>query len=130
MNVRRFNRLRAMTLLTFLLLSGGCASTGGAGSGPQVTLPITINANLIPPASNLTIYLVPSSGIEHNLGTILGSGRHSLTYRGLPPSGTYRLVARADNRQMSSNLIQLDANVKAIDWDLQRNYVQLAIQEQ
>jgi hypothetical protein len=116
-----------MTLGTLMIVLGGCA-TGGV-SGPQVQLPVQINSNLIPPASNLTIYLVPSSGIEHQLGTILGSGRHSLIYRGLPPSGTYRLVARADTRQMSSNLVQLDANVKAISWDLQRNYLELTIAE-
>lgn len=127
MNVGRQGTLGAALLLTVLLVLGGCASRGP--TGPQVILPVRVNSNLIPPASNLTIYLVPQSGIEHNLGTVLGSGRHSLTYRGLPPSGTYRLVARADSRQMYSDLVQLDANVKAIDWDLQRNYVQLTIQE-
>jgi hypothetical protein len=30
---------------------------------------------------------------------------------------------------MYSDLIQLDANVKAISWDLQRNYLELSIQE-
>ena len=128
MNVRRSTPLKSVLILTFILFLGGCATTPGV-SGPQIQMPIRVNANLIPPASNLTIYLVPMSGIEHNLGTILGSGRHDLTYRGLPPSGTYRLVARADSRQMYSDLVQLDANVKAIEWDLQRNYIQLTIQE-
>lgn len=120
-------RMQAVLFLAFILLLGGCASRGM--SGPQVEMAIRVNSNLIPPASNLTFYLVPSSGIEHSLGTVVGSGRHHLTYRGLQPSGTYQLVARADNRQMGSNLFQLDANVKAIDWDLQRNYVELTIQE-
>jgi hypothetical protein len=126
MRVTRSLKIR-MTLVALLVVIGGCATRGL--SGPQVELPVQINSNLIPPASNLTIFLVPSSGIEYQLGTILGSGRHSLIYRGLPPSGTYRLVARADTRQMYSDLIQLDANVKAISWDLQRNYLELSIQE-
>jgi hypothetical protein len=118
---------RHMTLVALLVVIAGCATRGV--SGPQVELPVQINSNLIPPASNLTIYLVPASGIEHRLGTIVGSGQHSLVYRGLPFSGTYRLVARADTRSMASDLIQLDGNVKAISWDLQRNYIDLVIQE-
>ena len=112
--------------IMFALLLGGCASVGT--SGPQIELPITINNNLIPPAS-VTVFLVPSSGIEHNLGTIIGSGRHTVYFRGLPPSGDYQLAIRADTRTMTSNIIVLDRNVKAIAWDLQRNYLELALHE-
>jgi len=118
-----------MALLALVLALGACATSGGRSGSPQVTLPITVNSNLTPPANNLTIYLVPQSGTERNLGTIIGSGFHQLTFRGLPPSGTYRLLGRTDTRQMYSDLVQLDANVKAINWDLQRNYIQLTIQE-
>ena len=116
-----------LRMILFAVLLSGCASVSGT-SGPQIELPININNNLIPPSS-LSVYLVPRSGIEHNLGTIIGSGRHTVYYRGLPPSGDYQLAVRADTRAMMSNVIVLDKNVKAIDWDLQRNYLQLSIQE-
>jgi hypothetical protein len=119
-------KLRIATFLTLIVLAG-CAS-GGGHAGPQVSMPISIDNNLIPPAS-LTIYLVPQSGIERNLGTVVGSGHHVLHYRGLPLSGTYQLYARADNRAMASNPIVLDENVTAIDWDLRRNYINLTVRE-
>ena len=46
MSARRSTKITAGFLALTLLLSG-CASGGGV-SGPQVTLPITINSNLIP----------------------------------------------------------------------------------
>jgi len=113
--------------IIFALLLGGCASAGT--SGPQIEVPITINNNLIPPGS-VTVYLVPSSGIEHNLGTIIGSGRHTVYFRGLPPSGNYQLAVRSDVNAVTSNIIVLDRNVKAIAWDLQRNFLQLTLHEQ
>ena len=93
-------------------------------SGPQIDLSIRVNNNLIPPTS-LTIYLVPRAGIERNLGSIVGSGRHTLNYRGLRLSGEYQLVARTSrDTSMGSPIMVLD-NVTGIDWDLQRNYVTL-----
>lgn len=115
-----------LRMMLFVLVLSGCASAGTFG--PQIELPIYINNNLIPPSS-VTVYLIPASGIEHNLGTIIGSGRHTVYYRGLPPSGDYQLAVRADTRVMTSNIILLDRNVSAIDWDLQRNYLQLSIHE-
>lgn len=75
----------------------------------------------------MEIYLVPRAGIEHNLGTLVGSGRHTLRYRGLPLSGEYQLVARgSSNRALGSPILVLD-NVTGINWDLQRNYIDLTI---
>ncbi|MGQ0815345.1 MAG: hypothetical protein ACT4O1_12955 [Gemmatimonadota bacterium] len=118
-------KLGGVVLISLLL--GSCASAGT--SGPQVQLPIRINNNLIPPSS-LTIFLVPASGIEHNLGDVIGSGQHQLMFRGLPPSGEYQLVARrSDGRAMASRVIVLDQNVTAIHWDLQQNFLELTIAE-
>lgn len=115
---------RFIPLFFVLLLVAGCAGKGV--SGPQIQLPVRVNNNLIPPAT-VTVYLVPQSGIEHNLGTLVGSGQHTLIYRGLPLSGTYMLVARADTRGMQSNPIVLDHNVSSINWDLRRNYLQITV---
>jgi hypothetical protein len=110
-----------------LIASAACASGGsqpGTG-GTQGQLDIRINNNLIPPRT-LTIYLVPRSGIEQNLGDILGSGMKSVSYRGLALKGEYQLVARVvgAERAIFSNIVVLD-KVRLIDWDLQRNFVEI-----
>lgn len=113
----------------FLIAIGaaGCASApadnGTQDSPVQGQLDFHIRNNLIPPAT-ITIYLVPRSGVERELGTIFGSGEQTLRYRGLPLQGEYQLEARADTRSLTSPILVL-TKVLGVDWDLQRNYVQV-----
>ena len=110
-----------------LVATAACASGGAqpATGGTQGQLDIRINNNLIPPRT-LTIYLVPRSGIEQNLGDIFGSGMKSVSYRGLALKGEYQLVARVVGAEVAvfSNIVVLD-KVRLIDWDLQRNFVDI-----
>lgn len=119
-------RLRLLVLV-ISLISGACATRGEPGSQSDVT--VLINNNLIPPAS-LTIYLVPRAGIERNLGNLVGSGRHTLHYRGFPLGGEYQLIARTTgDRAFGSPVMVLD-NVSRIDWDLQRNFVDITYRDE
>lgn len=109
-----------------LALISGCA-TGqneegtAAGAGAE-TLDIRVSNNLVPPVL-LTITLVPTSGVERNLGDAFPSRVSSFRYAGLAPRGQYRLVGRStDNRSMSSDILVLDG-VRAIEWNLQSNRV-------
>lgn len=106
-----------------LLLLGACATAQeGGNAGPSETLDIRVNNNLVPPML-LTISLVPSSGVERNLGEAFSSRVTDFRYNGLAPRGQYRLLARAaNNRAMASDYIVLDG-VQAIEWSLQTNRV-------
>ena len=119
-------KLRNLTAGVVLLAAAACASGGGAQTGgTQGQLDIRINNNLIPPRT-LTIYLVPRSGMEKNLGDLIGSGIRTVSYRGLALQGEYQLVARVvgAERAVFSNIVVLD-KVRLIDWDLQRNFVEI-----
>jgi hypothetical protein len=122
-------KLRDLTAAFVLIATAACASGSGGGqttgTGTQRQLDIRINNNLIPPRT-LTIYLVPRSGIEQNLGDLIGSGVRTLSYRGLALQGEYQLVARVvgAERAVFSNIIVMD-KVRLIDWDLQRNFVEI-----
>jgi hypothetical protein len=106
-----------------VVLLGACASSqAGSAGGAQETLDIRVNNNLVPPML-LTISLVPSSGVERNLGEAFSSRVTDFRYNGLAPRGQYRLLARAaNNRAMASDYIVLDG-VQAIEWSLQTNRV-------
>lgn len=107
-----------------LLAVAACATAGAEGDGAQAQLEIRIDNNLIPPAS-LDVYLVPRSGIERNLGNVIGSGVQRLYYRGLPLKGEYRIVARTPgNATLASPILVLDG-VTGIQWDLQRNFIEI-----
>lgn len=105
-----------------LLLLSACASAPAGSEGPTETLDIRVNNNLVPPML-LSISLVPSSGVERNLGEAFSSRVTDFRYNGLAPRGQYRLLARAaNNRAMASDYIVLDG-VQAIEWSLQTNRV-------
>lgn len=105
-----------------VLLLGACASAPAGSQGPAETLDIRVNNNLVPPVL-LSISLVPSSGVERNLGEAFSSRVTDFRYNGLAPRGQYRLLARAaNNRAMASDYIVLDG-VQAIEWSLQTNRV-------
>ena len=125
-------KIRNLMAALILTATAACASSGGqpAAGGTQGQLDIRINNNLIPPRT-LTIYLVPRSGIEQNLGDILGSGMKTVSYRGLALKGEYQLVARVVGAEVAvfSNIVVLD-KVRLIDWDLQRNFVEIRAVEE
>jgi hypothetical protein len=105
-----------------ILLVSACASAPAGSQGPTETLDIRVNNNLVPPML-LSIALVPSSGVERNLGEAFSSRVTDFRYNGLAPRGQYRLLARAaNNRAMASDYIVLDG-VQAIEWSLQTNRV-------
>ena len=106
-----------------MLAVTACATA--QNSGTQRQLEVRILNNLIPPHT-MTVYLVPRSGIEYNLGDVIGSGTHVLRYRGLGLQGEYQLLARitGSNRAVASNILVMD-RVRSIEWDLQRNYVEV-----
>jgi hypothetical protein len=109
-----------------VIVLSACASSQAdepaEAGGTAETLDIRIQNNLIPPV-NLNISLVPTSGVERNLGDAFPSRVSSFRYSGLAPRGQYRLVGRAaDNRYMASDILVLDG-VRAIEWNLQSNRV-------
>ena len=115
--------MKKIVFTAALLLLGACATAQeGGNAGPSETLDIRVNNNLVPPML-LTISLVPSSGVERNLGEAFSSRVTDFRYNGLAPRGQYRLLARAaNNRAMASDYIVLDG-VQAIEWSLQTNRV-------
>jgi hypothetical protein len=118
--------MKKLILSAALLLVTACASgpreEAPANGGGSETLDIRVNNNLVPPTI-LTISLVPSSGVERNLGEAFSSRISNFRYNGLAPRGQYRLVGRAaNNRSMASDILVLDG-VRAIEWSLQTNRV-------
>jgi hypothetical protein len=117
--------MRKLFFSAALLLVTACAS-GPRSEAPAEssgeTLDIRVNNNLVPPTI-LTISLVPTSGVERNLGEAWSSRVSNFRYSGLAPRGQYRLYGRAaNNRQMASEILVLDG-VRAIEWNLQSNRV-------
>jgi hypothetical protein len=115
---RRRTRLVVAGAALFL---AACAS---APAGAARTVNIVIENNLIP-GGTVTVYLVPQAGIERLLGTVTSSGRQNLTYRGLPPVGEHRLVARTTSgRSIISNTFVMDG-VLGLEWSLASNFVRV-----
>jgi hypothetical protein len=113
--------LKHAALLTGALLVASCASTH---TGPQTSVDVHIDNNLIPP-SMITVYFVPEAGIERMIGTVVPGTRKILQYKGLRPVGEYRLVARlTNNSNVVSNVIVMD-NVAVLEWSLATNYLQV-----
>lgn len=117
--------MKKLLLAVTLLLVTACASTPRSEGSEQEggeTLDIRVNNNLVPPTI-LTISLVPTSGVERNLGEAWSSRVSNFRYSGLAPRGQYRLYGRAsNNRSMASEIVVLDG-VRAIEWNLQSNRV-------
>ena len=114
--------MKKLIMTAAVLLLGACASSQAGTEGPAETLDIRVDNNLVPPVM-LTIMLVPSSGVERNLGEAFSSRVTDFRYNGLAPRGQYRLLARStDNRAMASDYIVLDG-VQAIEWSLRTNRV-------
>lgn len=110
-----------------MLAAAACASSNRGESLPQGStvkgdLNINIRNNLIPPGA-VYVYLVPNGGIERDLGTVM-SGNRTVQYRGMPLKGTYQLVARTGSRTIASPILVL-TNVQEIEWDLERNFLQI-----
>ena len=113
--------LKHAVLLTAASISVNCASTQ---SGPQSSVDVHIDNNLIPP-SMITVYFVPEAGIERMIGTVVPGTKKILQYKGLRPVGEYRLVARlTNNSNVVSNVIVMD-NVAVLEWSLATNYLQV-----
>src|SRR5262245_45152769 len=111
---------RWMHLATISVLAA-CAS---AAPQPGNSVTIVIENNLIPPGP-VTVYLVPRSGIERMLGTAHSSQRSNLVYRGLPPVGEHRLVARTlAGQNIVSTIFNMDG-VLGLEWSLASNFVRV-----
>jgi hypothetical protein len=116
------NAIFAAALVFMSACATGQTDESAPAGGTAETLDIRIQNNLIPPV-NLRISLVPTSGVERNLGDAFPSRVSSFRYNGLAPRGQYRLVGRAtDDRYMASDILVLDG-VRAIEWNLQSNRV-------
>ena len=118
--------MKKLIFSAMLLLTTACASglnqEAPADGSTSETLDIRVNNNLVPPTI-LAISLVPTSGVERNLGEAFSSRVSTFRYNGLAPRGQYRLVGRtSNNRTMASDILVLDG-VRAIEWSLQTNRV-------
>ena len=123
--------LRGVTVLSVFAVLGGCASTGKTGEDTREgsvlpankgDLTIDVRNNLIPPTP-VYIYLVPSSGIERDMGQIF-SGDRVVKYRGMPLQGAFQLIAKGSERSVASPVIVL-TKVQELTWDLERNFIQI-----
>ena len=113
--------MRRMIATLAAVLAGACAT---AQPGAQSVVNIVVENNTIP-SSPVTVYLVPTSGIERMLGTATSSRTTSLEYRGLPAVGTHYLVARpVSGRNIVSNTFLMDG-VQALEWSLASNFVRI-----
>lgn len=121
-------RRYTVLLLTLMLGTAACSHTGKGGEdtspapSAQGDLEIMVHNNLIPPGP-VYVYLVPSAGIERDLGTVYG-GNQVVRYRGLALKGSYQLVARTGSRTIASPVLVL-TKVAGLDWDLERNRIQV-----
>jgi hypothetical protein len=119
--MKRWMQLATMQIATMSVLLAGCATSA---PGPGASVAIVIENNLIPPGP-VTVYLVPRSGIERLLGTAHSSQRSNLVYRGLPPVGEHRLVARTLRGQnILSSTFVMDG-VLGLEWSLATNFVRI-----
>ena len=119
-------KIFSLILLAMLPLAacahGEAETNTGTGATTQGQLDLDVTNNLIPPGP-VYVYLVPSSGIERDLGTVFG-GTHRLTYRGFPLRGNYQFVARSGSRTVASPVMVL-TNVLTMRWDLERNRIEV-----
>ncbi|HUP89955.1 MAG TPA: hypothetical protein VM100_11405 [Longimicrobiales bacterium] len=123
----RQNKVFGLFLMA-ILATAACAhesadtSTQANVQSQPGQLDIDVTNNLIPPGP-VYVYLVPSSGIERDLGTVFG-GTHRVTYRGFPLRGNYQFVARSGSRTIASTVLVL-TNVLGLRWDLERNRIEV-----
>lgn len=118
--------MRVRALAGWLILAA-CALFSACASSPEgrrTAVLIDIVNDLIP-GSTITVYLVPETGIERMLGTVIPSSRQQLRYQGLPPVGEHRLMARTTGgARIMSNTLVMDG-VTGLEWNVASNLVRV-----
>jgi hypothetical protein len=117
----RVRALAGCLTLTACALFSACASSA---EGRRTAVVIDVVNDMIP-GSTITVYLVPQTGIERMLGTVIPGSRQELRYQGLPPVGEHRLMARTTGgARIVSNTIIMDG-VSGLEWSLASNLVRV-----
>jgi hypothetical protein len=117
--------MRVRALAGWLILTAGLLSACASSPEGRRTAVVIDVVNDMIPGSTITVYLVPQTGIERMLGTVIPSGRQQLRYQGLPPVGEHRLMARTTSgARIVSNTLVMDG-VTGLEWNLASNLVRI-----
>jgi hypothetical protein len=116
---------RFLLAFAMILVAGACASASGGGqagaageSQPGVSIMIENTGTL---SSDLTVYVVGSSGTRQLLGSVAPNRNATLQYRGPMVGGQYRLLGRPNGgRDILSNPFNF-GGATTIRWNIQSN---------
>lgn len=121
--MKNLNWLRSLLAFVLVLAGGACAGTRGQanGTGNEADVVTVQVENTGLPPSDITVYMVSSSGGRTLLGNVPPNRTETLRYRGSTLGGQYRLLARpTGGRDVASNPFILNEG-STIRWNLQSN---------
>lgn len=121
--MKNLDWLRSLLAFVLVLAAGACAGTRGQpnGTGNEADMVTVQVENTSVPASDITVYMVSSSGGRSLLGSVPPNRTQTLRYRGSTVGGQYRLLARpTGGREIASNPFILNEGA-TIRWNLQSN---------
>jgi len=115
---------RALLALVLLLVAAACASgrggnadTGGDAAGISVLVD-----NSGAPASDITVYVLSSTGSRQLIGSVPPGQTATLRYRGSTLGGQFRLLARpTGGREIISNTFSFGRPGSTIRWNVYSN---------
>ncbi|HET7584861.1 MAG TPA: hypothetical protein VFK13_08140 [Gemmatimonadaceae bacterium] len=119
--------LAAALALVGALSLGACASSPRAASPsaqavPQEGVQIHVQNNLVPP-TGVTVWIVPSSGSRHSLGSLNPGASGDFSYPA-PNAQEFVLVARTTGgTEITSRSFTITSRSDEVAWDLNTNTV-------
>lgn len=120
--MKKYRDPRFLVAFALILIAGACASTAGGGKAREGQRGVSIvveNTGTL--SSDLTVYVISTSGTRQMLGSVAPSRNATLQYRGPVLGGQYRLLARPNGgRDIVSNPFSF-GGATTIRWNIQSN---------